>query len=136
MLRTVIIDDEPHIRDTLARLLARHCRQVSLVGDATGVADGITVIRTLNPDLVFLDINMNDGTGFDLLRSFETMDFKVIFISAFDKASIQAFRLSGVEYLVKPINPAELMAAVKRIEEVNQEDLILETQALLENLKP
>jgi two-component system LytT family response regulator len=106
------------------------------VGDATGVADGIRVIRTLNPDLVFLDINMNDGTGFDLLRSFETMDFKVIFISAFDKASIQAFRLSGVEYLVKPINPAELMAAVKRIEEVTQEDLILETQALLENLKP
>ena len=136
MLRTVIIDDEPHIRDTLARLLARYCRQVSLVGDAQGVADGIRVIRTLNPDLVFLDINMNDGTGFDLLRSFETMDFKVIFISAFDKASIQAFRLSGVEYLVKPINPAELMAAVKRIEEVNQEDLILETQALLENLKP
>jgi two-component system, LytTR family, response regulator len=115
MLRTVIIDDEAHIRDTLARLLESCCPHVSVVGEASGVADGIKAIKELHPDLILLDINMKDGTGFDLLNAFPEINFKVIFISAFDKNTIRAFKLSGLEYLTKPVNPEELAAAIKRV---------------------
>jgi len=117
MLRTLIIDDESHNRDTLRKLLARHCPQVSVVGEASGVGEGINAIRKFKPELVFLDINMGDGSGFDLLHALTAIDFNVIFISASDKHTIQAFRLSGVEYLLKPVNPEELIAAVIRVEE-------------------
>ena len=134
MLRTLIIDDEPHIRDTLTRLLARHCPHVSVVGEAPGVAEGIRVIQALYPDLVFLDINLNDGSGFDLIHSLDVIDFKIIFISACDKGLVQAFRLSGFEYLLKPINPEELKAAVRGVEETNQQDLVLQLKALEANV--
>ena len=105
MIRAIIIDDEAHIRDTLRKLLTINCPEVSVIGEAYGVADGIKAIKEIHPDLVFLDINMKDGTGFDLLNAFTTIYFKVIFISAFDKNTIQAFKLSGLEYMMKPVNP-------------------------------
>ena len=92
MIYAIIIDDETHIRDTLTKLLSQHCHQVSVVAEASGVADGVKAIRSFHPDLVLLDINMKDGTGFDLLNAFSTIDFKVIFVSAFDKNMVQAFR--------------------------------------------
>jgi two-component system, LytTR family, response regulator len=130
MLRTIIIDDEAHIRDTLRKLLARHCPQVSIVGEASGVAEGIKTIRTLHPDLVLLDVNMRDGTGFDLLHSLNAIDFKIIFISAGEKSVIQAFRQSGMDYLLKPVNPEDLKAAVKKAEKTEPGDLDLQLRAL------
>jgi two-component system LytT family response regulator len=115
MLRTLIIDDEAHIRDTLSRLLECFCPQVIVAGEASGVVDGIKAIKKLQPDLILLDINMKDGTGFDLLNAFPIKDFKVIFISAFDKNTVQAFKLSGMEYLMKPVNPLEITAAINRV---------------------
>ncbi|MCK9423663.1 MAG: response regulator [Bacteroidales bacterium] len=134
MLRTIIIDDEAHIRDTLTRLLSKHCRQVKVVGEASGVAEGIRVIQTLYPDLLLLDINLNDGTGFDLIHSLNVIDFKIIFISACDKRKIQAFQLSNMEYLLKPIHPEDLKAAVRRVEETDQEDLVIQLKALEANV--
>jgi len=115
MFRTIIIDDEAHIRDTLTRLLESFCPQVSVVGEASGVANGIKAIKELHPDLILLDINMKDGTGFDLINAFPEINFKVIFVSAFDKNTIQAFKLSDLEYLMKPVNPEELKAAINRV---------------------
>jgi two-component system LytT family response regulator len=134
MLRTIIIDDEAHIRDTLTRMLASHCPQVCLVGEASGVNEGIDIIQSLHPELVLLDINMNDGTGFDLINAISSIDFKLIFISAFDKNMIQAFRLSDVEYLSKPINPVELTTAVKNVEQSDRKDLKLRLKALITNV--
>jgi two-component system LytT family response regulator len=116
MLRTIIIDDEPHIRDTLRKLLARHCPQVSVIGEASGVDDGIKAIKKLQPELVLLDINLEDGTAFDLLHSLNSVDFKIIFISAFDRDNIQAIKLSSLEFLAKPINPEDLVKAVNNAE--------------------
>jgi len=135
MLRTIIIDDEAHNRDTLRKLLAMHCPQVTVVGEVPGVQTGISLIRELRPDLVLLDINMKDGTGFDLLNAFTVIDFKVIFISAFDKNTIRAFRLSDVEYLLKPVNPEELKAVVNRTVKSDPEDLKLHLQALENNAR-
>jgi two-component system LytT family response regulator len=135
MLRTVIIDDEAHIRDTLARLLESYCPQVSVVGEASGVAEGIKAIKELHPDLVLLDINMKDGSGFDLLNTFSVIDFRVIFISAFDKNMIQAFKLSGLEYLMKPVNPEEIAAAINRVMNFELKYFALQLEALEMNMR-
>lgn len=135
MLRTVIIDDEDHIRDSLAKLLARHCPQVMVEGTAGSVASGKKAIEELHPDLVLLDIQMQDGTGFDLLSSLSSITFKVIFITAFDQYALQAFRFSAVDYLLKPINPELLVNAVERAGLLLQNHFNIQMQAVGENLK-
>lgn len=135
MLRTVIIDDEAHIRDTLRKLLERHCPKVAVVGEASGVAEGIKAIKKLHPGLVFLDLNLGDGTGFGLLSALDTIDFNIIFISAFDKTTIQAFRLSGVEYLMKPVNPVEIGAAINRVMDTELKYFALQIEALEMNMR-
>lgn len=117
MLRTILIDDEAHNRDTLRKLLEQNCPQVRVVGEAPGVQTGIKLIRELIPELVFLDINMKDGTGFDLLNSFSSIDFEVIFVSAFDARTIQTIKLPRLEYLAKPVDPEKLVRAVKYAEQ-------------------
>ncbi len=135
MFRVLVIDDEEHIRDTLVKLLAKHCPQVNVVGTADGVSSGIKAIRQHNPDIVLLDIQMRDGTGFDLMTACLPIDFKVIFITAFDQFALQAFRFSAVDYLLKPINPELLAEAVTRASLMIQEHFNMQVQALEENLK-
>jgi two-component system, LytTR family, response regulator len=134
MLTALIIDDEAHIRDTLTRLIARNCPQVSVVGEASSVADGSNAILELHPDLVFLDINLGDGNAFDMLHALKAYDFAVVFISAFDRETIRAFKLSGLEYLQKPFNSSDLLEVVKRIEKYDISDMALQVQVLEENL--
>ena len=135
MLRVLIIDDEAHMRDTLVKLLELHCPEVQVVGQASGVATGTAAINEFHPDLVFLDIQMKDGTGFDLLYNLPSIDFKVIFVTAYDKYALQAFRCSAVDYLLKPVNPELLTDAVKRAGQMIQEHFNLQMKALEENLK-
>ena len=135
MIKVVIIDDEDHIRDSLAKLLARHCQQVTVAGEANSVASGKKAIEELHPDLVLLDIQMNDGTGFDLLQSFPQVEFKVIFITAYDQFALQAFRFSAVDYLLKPVNPEYLIAAIDRVALLIRDHFNVQMDALYENLK-
>jgi two-component system LytT family response regulator len=135
MLRTLLIDDEAHIRDTLSILLTRHCPQVQLVGEASSVAEGIKAIHDLKPDLVILDIHLADGTCFDLLHSLAPINFRVIFISALDRGMIQAFRLSSLEFLLKPISPVDLVTAVKNTSTAEPGNLHLQLKALDANMK-
>ncbi len=135
MLQTLIIDDEDHIRDSLTRLLQRHCPRVVVAGEAYSVATGLKAIQDLHPDLVLLDIQMGDGTGFDLLNALPVIYFKVIFITAFDQYALQAFRFSAVDYLLKPVNPGMLTEAVERAGQLIQEHHDLQMLALQDNLK-
>jgi two-component system LytT family response regulator len=135
MVRIILIDDEDHIRDSLAKLLNRYCPQVTVVGTAFSVASGIKAIQELHPDLVLLDIQMNDGTGFDLLQSFSPVEFKVIFITAYDQYALQAFRFSAVDYLLKPVNPVHLVAAIDRASQLIRDHFNMQMNALYENLK-
>jgi len=120
MLTTIIIDDEAHIRDTLTRLLARY--------------DGWKAIHDLHPDLLFLDMNLSDGNAFDMLHLLKTFNFGVVFISTFDRESIRALKLSGLEYLQKPFSSLELVEVVQRIEKHDISNLALQLSALEENL--
>ncbi|MBE0646191.1 MAG: response regulator transcription factor [Bacteroidales bacterium] len=135
MIQVVIIDDEDHIRDSLGKLLARHCPQVTVCGEASGVASGIKIIREMHPDLVLLDIEMGDGTGFDLLQSLPAIDFNVIFVTAYDQYALQAFRFSAVDYLLKPVNPEHLVTAINRAALLIRDHFNTQMNALYENLR-
>ncbi|MEZ5197004.1 MAG: LytTR family DNA-binding domain-containing protein [Bacteroidales bacterium] len=134
MLRTIIVDDEPHMRQTLNKLLQKHCPNVKIVDMAGSVSSGLESIRKHHPDLVLLDIKMDDGTGFDLLRQAEPIDFKIIFITAYDQYAVEAFRFSALDYLLKPIIPAYLAGAVYRAEEQKIRDLEIQLGNLKNNL--
>lgn len=112
MLHTLIIDDESHIRNTLVMMLTKFCPQVEVSGEAFSIKSGMEAIRTQHPDLVFLDIHLPDGDGFELLHKIMNIDFRVVFISSFNNKSIQAFRHSGLTFLHKPFNLIDLKNAV------------------------
>lgn len=112
MLRTILIDDEADARSTLRSFIAQYCPQVAIVDEATGVKDGFRKISLHQPDLVLLDIQMEDGTGFDLLEKIKVPSFSVIFTTAFDNFAVRAFKYAAVDYLLKPIDPDELIEAI------------------------
>lgn len=117
MIRAVIIDDEVDACETLRMALERYCPTVQLLQTCTSAEDGIVTIRTLKPDVVFLDVQMPEMSGFDLLQHIDSISFAVIFVSAYDQYAIRAIRFSAVDYLLKPVNAGELVAAVARVAE-------------------
>jgi two-component system, LytTR family, response regulator len=136
MIRVVIVDDEPYVRDGLMKLIVRHCRDVQIVGTAGSVKEGKDVIRQQHPDLVLLDIRMDDGTGFDMVKQLDPVDFKVIFITAYEQYAVKAFKFSALDYILKPVDPDELAEAVTRAELMLQHDLRIRLAALENNLSP
>lgn len=123
MLRTVIIDDEEDARSTLRSFITQYCPQIEIVAEADGVNAGYQAVVINNPHLVFLDIQMEDGTGFDLLSKIHKPQFNVVFTTAFDEFAIKAFKYSAIDYLLKPIDPDELIETVTK---VNKNDEYLE----------
>ena len=116
MIKTLIIDDEPPARGSLRLLLEEHFPNLSVLAEAGNVADGLKAIQRYQPELVFLDIEMPDGTGFDLLNQIDTVNFEVIFVTAFDTFAIQAFQSSAYAYLLKPVALEDLKRALSRLE--------------------
>ena len=116
MITALIVDDEPGCRESLEHFVDRHCPQLTVVGMADSVATAWEAIREHQPQLVFLDVEMPMGTGFDLLKSLPKIDFEVIFVTAYDQYAIQAFRFSAIDYLLKPINILELKAAAEKVQ--------------------
>lgn len=115
MIRTVLIDDESSARETLQYQLQHFLPQVEVVGVGDSVESGIDLIEKLNPDLVFLDIEMPLGSGFDILDATKHLKFQVIFITAFSQYALQAFKFSASAYLMKPVRISELKEAVDRV---------------------
>lgn len=121
MIRALIIDDEKNNIDNLKSLLQKHCPQVAVAATAMNADDGQTIILKHKPDLVFLDIQMPDKNGFDLLKSLPRYDFEIIFVTAYDKYGIQAVKFAAIDYLLKPVNVAELIHAVSKAIDKNKE---------------
>lgn len=114
MLRTVIIDDELNARQLIANILELYCPDVEVVGEAVDVSSGLNLIKEKKPALVLLDINMPDGSGFDLLKQIQDIDFNFIFITAYEQYAIKAIKLSALDYILKPINDNELIEAIEK----------------------
>ncbi|MEY4877583.1 MAG: hypothetical protein RL708_2733 [Bacteroidota bacterium] len=116
MIKAIIIDDIEHARNTLKKDLATYIPQIEIIGEAGGVVDGARLLKKIKPDILFLDIQMQDGSGFDLLDILPEIDFKIIFITASDAHAIKAFRYSAIDYLLKPVDPDELKTAISKFQ--------------------
>ena len=115
--------------------MSSYAENIQVVKTANSVETAYQAINEYQPDLIFLDIQMPDGTGFDLLKKFDKINFKVIFVTAHQEYAIEAFKYSALDYLLKPLSPANLIAAVKKVEEsFNSEELNLKLKTLLSNI--
>ena len=130
MKRIIIIDDEAPAREHLRNLLTEYCPEVEIIGEANGVTESFKLIRQLQPDAILLDVQMDDGTGFDLMDKFRTPAFNVIFQTAFDEFAIKAFRYNAVDYLLKPVSANELVKAAGKIVASQDQDHPAITQQL------
>jgi two-component system, LytTR family, response regulator len=114
MISAILIDDIEQARITLKRDLEEYVHDIEVIGEASGVIEGAKLLKRLKPDIVFLDIQMQDGSGFDLLDLLLEIPFKIIFITASDAHAIKAFRYAAIDYLLKPVDPDELIQALNR----------------------
>ncbi len=114
MIRTIIIDDEQHGLRALQRALQENCQEVEILELCETPEKGIEKIKVLNPDLVFLDVQMPNLSGFDVLQALSPIDFEVIFVTSFDQYAIKAFKFSALDYLLKPLDVDNLIQAVQR----------------------
>ena len=137
IVKAVIVDDEQDAVSFIESIAREYCPGIEIVGKAYSSIEGIEVITREKPDLVFLDVEMPHGNGFDLLAGFPEKDFDVIFITAFNHYAIKAIKFSAVDYILKPININEFIDAVKRVEQRRSEKRgrNLNLNALFENLR-
>ncbi|MFT3911265.1 MAG: LytTR family DNA-binding domain-containing protein [Ferruginibacter sp.] len=134
MITAIIIDDEKKNRDSLQQLLKENCSDVKVLAEAESTAKALQLIRTLQPQLVFLDIEMPDQNAFDMLRQLDKIDFKIIFVTAHSHYAIRAIKFSAIDYLLKPIDATDLIHSVeKAISEIGKNHHT-QNKVLLENM--
>lgn len=114
MYKTILIDDEKKIKKSLKRIIDEFTEGVEVIGSADGVESGIKIIEKMNPDIVFLDIEMVDGTGFDLLKKLNNINFLLIFCTAFNDFAIKAFKYNAIDYILKPFDIQDVVSAIER----------------------
>ena len=136
MISAVIVGDEPKNTKVIRNMLKEFCPQVSVTGEADNASSAKSVIREKRPQLVFLDIEMPYGNGFDLLNELMPVDFEIVFVTAFDKYLLQALKYSALDFLLKPVNIEELQSAVKNAEVRIEKNMInQQLRVLLDNFK-
>ena len=116
MIKAILVDDEATVRKNVRALLKANFEgEVVAIAEADGVASGLEILEQLKPDLVFLDIDMGDGTGFDLLTKTKYKNFDIIFVTGFDHHAIKAIKVGALDYILKPIDEEEFVEAVRKI---------------------
>lgn len=137
MRKAVIIDDENRTRDLIAKMINSFGLDIEAIPAGENVRSGIKAIEEHQPDIVFLDIQMPDGTGFDLLKAVPNKNFEVIFITAHEEFAIKAIKFSALDYILKPVDPEELKNAVERaLETMNHKRDESQFEALQNNISP
>lgn len=135
-LKTIIVEDEKCSRETLKNLLEEFCIDVNVIDTAASVTEAVTKISVSNPDVIFLDIELQTGTGFDVLTQLKDINFEVIFTTAFEQYAIKAVKFSSLDYLLKPIDVEELQNAVEKARtKKNQNVYKKQLETLMLNLK-
>ncbi len=116
MIKVVIIDDEVSGRNVIRQYLSLYCENVEIIGEADSVKSGTELLTNESPDIVFLDIQMQDGTGFNILEALPERNFKVIFVTSFDQFALKAIKFCAADYILKPVDPDEFVEAVERVQ--------------------
>lgn len=135
MAKALIIDDEIHCCDSLQWLLKNYCPEIDVAGTAHHAETAVQLIRKLKPQLLFLDVEMPDINGFEMLSSLPDIDFSIIFTTAFDKYAVRAIRFGAMDYLVKPIDKDDLRKAVETFLKHNPRDTEKQLSALLTHIR-
>lgn len=133
MLRTIIVEDEENVKIALENKLNQYCKNVELIGWGDSVQSSVKLIKSAKPDLVLLDIKLPDGTGFDILSQLQPLNYKIIFITAYNDYAIEAFRFSALDYLTKPVRAEELTLAIEKAEKAVQSDTFRHQLSVLYN---
>src|SRR3954467_6737481 len=134
-LKIILVDDEKKVRTSLRHLIGIYFPSATVVSEASDVESGYEEIRKHQPDVVLLDIQMPGGSGFDLVKKLSPINFKLIFVSAYDNYAIQAFKFSAIDYLLKPVDPEELVKALQKASTLlNEKELSLKIETLMSNL--
>jgi len=136
MLKIVLIEDEEKILQNIRTVIEKYCSDVEVIGTANSVENSVNLLGKINPDLVLSDINLPDGTSFDILEQLDEIDFKIIFITAFEEYAIKAIKFSAFDYLVKPLDPKELITTIEKAKKhLKNENANLKLKALLANVR-
>lgn len=120
-IRAVIIDDEKGARELLRSMIELYCPTVLVLAEADGIESGRKLIKEIQPELIFLDVEMPPGTGFDLIKSIDALNAEIIFTTAHDHYAIHAIKMSALDYLLKPVNRQELVASVAKLQQRNSQ---------------
>lgn len=134
VISAVLIDDEEHCLNTLRWILSTYFPEINLLAEAKNGGEGFKIINELNPDLVFLDVEMPGMNGFEMLDKFDSINFKLIFTTAYNEYAIRAIRLNAIDYLMKPIDKDELHCAISRLVTVDNDLSFRKVQNLKYNL--
>jgi two-component system LytT family response regulator len=135
MIKAIIVDDEQHCCESLQWLLEKYCPEISLTAVCSDAESALTMIRQLEPQLVFLDVEMPGMSGFEMLESLPVVNFDIIFTTAFDRYAIRAIRFGALDYLVKPIDKDELRIALDHYLQQNQRNSVKQLSALLTHIR-
>lgn len=135
-MQTLIVEDEDSSYDLLENLIKKCAPDLNILGRAKSVDQALTMIKELAPELVFMDIDLPDGTGFDIIQKLKPVDFSIIFVTAFNQYAVQAFRFSATDFLLKPINEEEFKEALEKVASIEQQrNYNLKLDVLLANLQ-
>lgn len=121
-MKAIIVEDKPYIRKGLVNLLSMIDSDVTIVGECESVQEALIVTKTCQPELIFLDINLGDGTAFDFLDQVPSQNFKIIFITAYEEYALKALKIGAVDYLLKPVDLEELAIALQKVSQLSIAD--------------
>ncbi|WP_074405740.1 MULTISPECIES: LytR/AlgR family response regulator transcription factor [Aquimarina] len=135
-LTAIIVDDEKHSREVLTKLIEEFCLETTVLTTANSVTEAVDKIKNYNPDVVFLDIELQSGIGFDILTQIDTINFEVIFTTAYEQYAIQAIKFSSLDYLLKPLGIEELKNAIEKAKKKKDQEVYKkQLETLIDNLQ-
>lgn len=135
MIKAIVVDDEPYCCETLAILLKEYCPEVEITGVYNNGKDALTPIREQAPDLIFLDVEMPQMNGFEMLEQLSPVNFEIIFTTSYDQYALKAIRFSAIDYLLKPVDQDELVKAVQKVVQRSQKPIAQQVEILMQKLK-
>lgn len=134
--KAILIDDEQSARNVLTNLLERTSLNINIVATSGNLEDGVQQIKELQPDVVFLDVQMPNYAGYEIIKFFDTIDFEIVFVTAYDQYAIKAFELNAIDYLVKPIDRKKLALTLQKLEcKLNEQAQLVDYKILLKTIK-